>query len=78
VSCLHVIVITAAGPEAPGWGNPVWSYGLPELLQAPVTGGSTTVGRLLGLGGPLSLVPLLALFALLGRELARALRSSEE
>lgn len=78
VSCLQVIVITAAGPEAPGWGNPLWSYGLPELLQTPVTGGSTTVGRLLGLAGPLSLVPLLVLFVLLGRELARVMRSAEE
>jgi hypothetical protein len=78
VSCLHVIVITAAGPEAPGWGNPLWSYGLPELLQTPATGGSTTVGRLLGLSGPLSLLPLFALLALLGRELARALREAAE
>lgn len=77
VSCLQVMVITAAGPEAPGWGNPLWSYGLPELLQTPVSGGATTVGRLLGLPGPLSLLPLVALMALLGRELARANRERE-
>lgn len=71
LSCLQIVVITAAGPEAPGWGNPLWAYGVPELLGEATRGGATSVGRLLGLPGPLSLLPLLALWGLLGRELAR-------
>jgi hypothetical protein len=65
VSCIHVVLITAAGPEAPGHGNPVWAYAVPRLFADAPPGTATTLGRLLGLPGPLSLLPLLALWWLL-------------
>jgi hypothetical protein len=65
VSCAQIVVITAAGPEAPGHGNPIWAYGLPKLFAPAPPGTATNLGRLLGLPGPLSLVPLLALWWLL-------------
>ncbi|MFV8750389.1 hypothetical protein ACNOYE_07545 [Nannocystaceae bacterium ST9] len=71
ISSLQVVLITAAGPEAPGWGNPIWSYALPELLAEPSVGGATTAGRLLGLPGWASLLPLFGLWWLLGRELGK-------
>ncbi len=72
ISCLQIVVITAAGPEAPSFGNPIWAYAIPELLGTPSTGGATTVGRLLGLPGLISLLPLFGLWWLLGRELELA------
>jgi hypothetical protein len=71
VSCLQIVVITAAGPEAPSWGNPIWAYAVPELLADSSGSGATTVGRLLGLPGLASLIPLFGLWWLLGRELTR-------
>ena len=65
VACAQIILITAAGPEAPSHGNPIWAYAVPRLLADPSPGGATDLGRLLGLPGLLSLVPLLALWALL-------------
>jgi hypothetical protein len=71
VGCLQIVLITAAAPEAPGWGNPIWSYAVPDLFADSSATGATTVGRMLGLPGPLSLIPLFCLWWLLGRELTR-------
>jgi hypothetical protein len=65
VSCLHMVLITAAGPEAPSHGNPIWAYAVPKLFEPVSPGAATTLGRLLGLPGPLSLVPLFVLWWLL-------------
>jgi hypothetical protein len=65
VSCLQIVLITAAGPEAPSHGNPIWTYAIPKLLEPSSPGSATTLGRLLGLPGPLSLIPLLAVWWLL-------------
>lgn len=65
VSCAQILVITAAGPEAPAHGNPIWAYAVPKLFAETPPGTATTLGRLLGLPGPLSLIPLLALWWLL-------------
>jgi hypothetical protein len=62
VSCAQVVLITAAGPEAPSHGNPIWSYAWPRLFEASSPGAATNLGRLLGLPGPASLLPLLALW----------------
>jgi hypothetical protein len=65
VSGLHMLLLTAAGPEAPSHGNPIWAYAWPKLFEPTSPGMATTAGRLLGLSGPLSLLPLLALWWLL-------------
>jgi hypothetical protein len=65
VSCAQILLITAAGPEAPAHGNPIWEYAVPKLFAPTPPGTATTLGRLLGLPGPLSLIPLLALWWLL-------------
>ncbi|MFO7563822.1 MAG: hypothetical protein R6X02_14345 [Enhygromyxa sp.] len=65
VSCAQILLITAAGPEAPAHGNPIWEYAVPKLFAPTPPGTATTLGRLLGLPGPLSLIPLLALWGLL-------------
>lgn len=65
VSCVHVLLLTAAGPEAPSHGNPIWEYAVPRLFQPVGLGTATTAGRLMGLPGPASLLPLLALWWLL-------------
>ena len=65
VSCAQILVITSAGPEAPGHGNPIWAYGVPELFARAAPGTATNLGRLLGLPGPLSLIPLFAVWAAL-------------
>ena len=64
LSGLQVVVAAAAAPEAPEYGDPLWSYAWPRLLSGD-TGylGATNLGRMLGLPGPLSLAPLLLLFA---------------
>ncbi|PRQ03065.1 hypothetical protein ENSA5_18360 [Enhygromyxa salina] len=65
VACVQITLITAAGPEAPGHGNPIWAYAVPQLFSPSSPGTATTLGRLLGLPGPLSLAPLFALWWLL-------------
>jgi hypothetical protein len=65
VAFVQILLITAAGPEAPRHGNPIWSYAVPQLFADASPGGATNLGRLLGLPGALSLVPLLALWWLL-------------
>lgn len=66
ISCAQILLITAAGPEAPAHGDPIWAYAVPKLFAATpppgATGTATTLGRLLGLPGPLSLLPLAALW----------------
>ncbi len=65
VACAQITLITAAGPEAPSHGNPLWAYALPELFTDAPQGSATTLGRLMGLPGPLSLAPLLLCWWLL-------------
>jgi hypothetical protein len=65
VSCVHMALITAAGPEAPSHGNPIWTYAWQRLFEPTSPGAATTLGRLLGLSGPMSFIPLLALWWLL-------------
>lgn len=62
VSCVQMVLITAAGPEAPAHGNPIWEYAVPKLFAPTPPGTATTLGRLLGLPGPVSLIPLLVLW----------------
>src|SRR5262249_22535229 len=62
VSCVQMLLLTAAGPEAPSHGNPIWAYAVPRLFEPTAAGVATTAGRLLGLPGPVSLIPLLALW----------------
>ncbi|KIG19493.1 hypothetical protein DB30_00002 [Enhygromyxa salina] len=65
VACLQIVLITAAGPEAPSHGNPIWAYAVPKLFAPSSPGMATNLGRLLGLPGPVSLLPLVALWWLL-------------
>jgi hypothetical protein len=64
ISALQLIVATAAAPEAPRFGDPLFSFAWPRLLRGDVSNyaGATNLGRLLGLPGPLSLAPLLLLW----------------
>ena len=74
LSSVQIVLITAAGPEAPGHGNPLWSYALPRLFAEAPPGTATNLGRLLGLPGPLSLLPLALVWWLLlvpGRQQAK-------
>ena len=53
----------AAAPEAPQFGDPLWGHAWPLLFAGqPGYGGATNLGRLLGLPGVFSLLPLLALW----------------
>ncbi|MEE9385813.1 MAG: hypothetical protein V3V08_20580 [Nannocystaceae bacterium] len=67
-----------AGPEMPQWGDPLWEHAWPELMRSGLAWHhrTTNVGHMLGLPGPLSLVPLLALWAWL-RPWSQAGTSSE-
>ena len=65
VACAQIVLITAAGAEAPSHGNPIWAYAYPKLFAGTSVNGATTLGRLMGLSGPWSLAPLLALWWLL-------------
>jgi hypothetical protein len=64
VSLLQMVIATAAAPEAPQHGNPLWSFALPRLLEGQVANydGTTNLGLLLGLPGVFSLAPLAALW----------------
>lgn len=64
LSGLQIFVAAAAAPEAPQFGDPLWGYAWQRMLSSE-TGyfGATNLGRMLGLPGPLSLVPLLLLLA---------------
>ena len=63
VSAAQMLAAAAAAPEAPQHGDPLWGHAWPLLFAGqPGYGGATNLGRLLGLPGALSLVPLLALW----------------
>jgi len=64
VSLVQMVIATAAAPEAPQYGNPLWSFALPRLLSGQVADyeGTTNLGLLLGLPSVLSLLPLVALW----------------
>jgi hypothetical protein len=76
VSCLQIVLITAAGPEAPSHGNPLWAYAVPKLFEPTSPGAATTLGRLMGLPGPLSLVPLVLLWWVLAPTRSRTIAGS--
>lgn len=58
------LLLTAASPEAPQFGDPLWGHAWPRIWSADTGyGGSANLGRMLGLPGPLSLVPLLLVLA---------------
>ncbi|MCA9691695.1 MAG: hypothetical protein KC636_18965 [Myxococcales bacterium] len=80
LSALQMIVATSAAPEAPRFGDPLYSYAWPRLFAGAVGnyGEATNLGRLLGLPGPLSLAPLLAVWAWAAAQLARLGRSSDD
>ena len=63
VSAAQMLAAAAAAPEAPQFGDPLWSHAWPHLLTSqPGYGGATNLGLLLGLPGLLSVAPLLALW----------------
>ncbi len=63
VSAAQMLAAAAAAPEAPQFGDPLWGHAWPQLLAWQTGyGGATNLGRLLGLPGALSLLPLLALW----------------
>lgn len=64
VGVIAMLLGANANPEAPQYGNPVWEYAWERFVHGPTgaTPGATNLGRLLGLPGPLSLVPLAALW----------------
>jgi hypothetical protein len=63
VSAAQMLAATAAAPEAPQFGDPLWNHAWPLLFAGQSGyGGATNLGRLLGLPGALSLLPLLALW----------------
>ena len=63
VSAAQLLAATAAAPEAPQFGDPLWGHAWPHLLASqPGYGGATNLGLLLGLPGILSVLPLLALW----------------
>ncbi|MDC0717725.1 hypothetical protein [Nannocystis bainbridge] len=58
------LLLAASAPEAPQFGDPLWGHAWPRIW-ATDTGytGPANLGRMLGLPGPLSLVPLLLVLA---------------
>jgi len=63
VSAAQLLAATAAAPEAPQFGDPLWGHAWPHLLASqPGYGGATNLGLLLGLPGIFSVLPLLALW----------------
>jgi hypothetical protein len=64
LSGAQALLLAAAAPEAPQFGDPLWAHAWPRLWDSTTGyGGSANLGRMLGLPGPLSLVPLLLVFA---------------
>src|SRR5690606_29107726 len=64
VSVGQTLLATAASPEAAQYGNAIWEYAFGRVLgrlPGPDVG-ATNLGLLLGLPGPLSLVPLVGLW----------------
>lgn len=64
ISGALTLLLAAAAPEAPQFGDPLWGHAWPRIW-ATDTGyaGPANLGRMLGLPGPLSLVPLLLVLA---------------
>ncbi len=71
VSIAQMTLGAAGSPEAPQHGNPLWGHAWPRLRDAAAGsyGSSTNLGLLLGLPGWLSLLPLVALWLGIGRDL---------
>lgn len=65
VSIGQVLLLTAAAPEAAQFGSPLWDYAIDRVRHRDASSSAlgTNLGALLGLRGPWSLVPLLALWA---------------
>ena len=64
VSAAMAILLAAAAPEAPQFGDPLWGHAWPRIWDLEVGyAGATNLGRMLGLPGPLSLIPLLLVLA---------------
>lgn len=62
LSGVQTLAAAAAAPEAPQFGEPLWGYAWPRLFAGDTGyGGATNLGRMLGLPGVLSVLPLLAL-----------------
>ncbi|HEY8376057.1 MAG TPA: hypothetical protein VIK91_06185 [Nannocystis sp.] len=58
------LLLAASAPEAPQFGDPVWGHAWPRLWDNGAGyGGAANLGRMLGLPGPLSLVPLVLVLA---------------
>jgi hypothetical protein len=76
VSIAHMLLMTAAAPEAAQFGNPLWDYALERVRnrQALPHATGTNLGLLLGLPGILSLVPLVALWAWIAPSALRSTR----
>ncbi len=64
VSAAFMLLATAAMPEAPQHGDPLWEYALGHVLgrDASTDALASNLGLLLGLPGAWSLLPLLALW----------------
>ncbi len=64
VSGAQMLLLTAASPEVAQFGDPLWEFALGRLLDrtATVAAVHTNLGLLLGLPGPLSLLPLVAIW----------------
>lgn len=62
VSVLQALLLAAGSPEVAQSGDPLWEFSLGRLLEARPSAGTshTNLGLLLGLPGPLSVLPLLA------------------
>ena len=62
LSVLQAMLLAAASPEVAQHGDPLWEFALGHLLEArpSATTRHTNLGLLLGLPGPLSVLPLLA------------------
>jgi len=65
VSTIQLLLATAAMPEAPQHGDPLWEFALGNVLHrdASTDALASNLGLLLGLPGIWSLVPLVALWA---------------
>ncbi|MBX7078478.1 MAG: hypothetical protein K1X88_04755 [Nannocystaceae bacterium] len=65
VSVAQMLLATAAMPEAPQFGNPLWEFALGRVLEraAATDALASNLGLVLGLPGAWSLVPLLGLWA---------------
>lgn len=65
VSAAQLLLATAAMPEAPQFGDPLWEFALGQVLGRPASTDAiaSNLGLLLGLPSVLSLAPLLVLWA---------------